>query len=248
MNALTTTSAHSPPRLKTRVGGSTSPRALRVGKIPRQPRGPHREITTRARRFTVASRKYLSPEPMLQKPTWVMAELQHGFQVPTYAYARNNPLGNIDPDGRLVFAPFAIPLWAWATGAGIAGFGIGFGASQLAPPVMTGAPPPNPAPIPAPTPTPGPSPAPSPGPMCGPGGGDWRRCVEKYRQDIQVCKDILVPKGLSTSDAKAVCQACLNDSLFACQSGSPRPSAPSAECVRNLGYYGLTPSDLSLLF
>jgi hypothetical protein len=99
MLALITTSTSSPARLKTRVGGSTSPRALRVGNIPRQPRGPHRETTTRARCFAVGPRKYLAPEPMLQDPAWVRDELREGFMVPAYAYARNNPLANVDVDG-----------------------------------------------------------------------------------------------------------------------------------------------------
>lgn len=36
--------------------------------------------------------RYLSPEPMLQEPGWVLAEASGGYAVPTYAYARNNPL------------------------------------------------------------------------------------------------------------------------------------------------------------
>ena len=94
-----TTSTSSPAMLKTRVGGSTPPRAFRVGKFPRQPRGPHRETTTRARRFAVGSRKYLSPEPLLQNPNWVMIQTYLGHQVPAYAYARNNPVSNTDPTG-----------------------------------------------------------------------------------------------------------------------------------------------------
>ena len=95
-----TTSTSSPARLKTRVGGSTSPRAFRVGKFPRQPRGPHRETTTRARRFAVGSRKYLSPEPLVQNPNWVKSELASGHQVLPYGYGRNNPITNADPTGN----------------------------------------------------------------------------------------------------------------------------------------------------
>ena len=113
-----TTSTSSPARLKTRVGGSTSPRALRVGKFPRQPRGPHRETTTRARRFTVGSRKYLSPEPLLQSPDWVMSELQSGYQVPAYSYARNNPVMVVDPNGKNPGA--AVVVGGAAVGVGAA--------------------------------------------------------------------------------------------------------------------------------
>ena len=42
---------------------------------------------------------YLSPEPLLQNPNWVKEELQSGHQVPTYAYARNNPVRYVDPTG-----------------------------------------------------------------------------------------------------------------------------------------------------
>ena len=108
MLAPITTSTSSPARLKTRVGGSTSPRAFRVGKIPRQPRAAHRETTTRARRFAVGSRKYLSPEPLLQSPAWVMSELQSGYQVPAYSYARNNPIAYTDPTG--LYVPPGFPV------------------------------------------------------------------------------------------------------------------------------------------
>jgi hypothetical protein len=52
---------------------------------------------------------YLSPEPLLQNPNWVESELQSGHQVPAYAYARNNPVRYVDPDGLQVAIPFPIP-------------------------------------------------------------------------------------------------------------------------------------------
>lgn len=42
---------------------------------------------------------YLSPEPLLQDPTWVASQLRSGQQVPTYSYALNNPIAHIDPNG-----------------------------------------------------------------------------------------------------------------------------------------------------
>ena len=205
-------------------------------------------------RFGHGDYRYLSPEPLLQEPDWVAGQLRSGHQVPTYSYARNNPIAYSDSTGlyasgkpypenpaevTATAAVFSHPV----TAALAIGFGLGFGASQLVPPFMSSGP--SPTPSPAPVPAPSPTPPPAPNPSC---GGNWRQCVDRYRQDIQVCKDILTNKGLSTSNAKAVCQSCLNDSLFACQSGGPRPSAPSADCVRNLGYYGLTGADITSLF
>lgn len=43
--------------------------------------------------------RYLSPEPLLEDPKWVRSELAAGHQVPTYSYARNNPVSNLDPTG-----------------------------------------------------------------------------------------------------------------------------------------------------
>lgn len=48
----------------------------------------------------MGSRKYLSPEPLLQDPGWVGRELKAGNQVPVYGYALNNPILYADPDGR----------------------------------------------------------------------------------------------------------------------------------------------------
>ena len=44
--------------------------------------------------------QYLSPEPLLQDPSWVAGELQAGHDAPAYAYARNDPIGHSDPTGR----------------------------------------------------------------------------------------------------------------------------------------------------
>ncbi|GMU62984.1 MAG: hypothetical protein AMXMBFR34_47470 [Myxococcaceae bacterium] len=50
--------------------------------------------------------RYLSPEPMLQSPTFATSMAARGMSVPTYAYAANNPLRYVDRDG-LVFGPSA---------------------------------------------------------------------------------------------------------------------------------------------
>lgn len=47
--------------------------------------------------------EYLSPEPLLQDPSWVASQLRSGRQVPTYSYALNNPVGLTDPTGLDVY-------------------------------------------------------------------------------------------------------------------------------------------------
>lgn len=42
---------------------------------------------------------YLSPEPLLQSPGYMTTMASRGMQVPTYAYAANNPLRYVDRDG-----------------------------------------------------------------------------------------------------------------------------------------------------
>ena len=48
---------------------------------------------------------YLSPEPLLQSPSYVPRMAQSGMNVPTYAYAANNPLLYTDPTGLLYDVP-----------------------------------------------------------------------------------------------------------------------------------------------
>lgn len=54
------------------------------------------------RYYDPSTGRYLSPEPLLQDPTWVKEELKLGAQVAAYAYASNNPVVNSDPSGLFV--------------------------------------------------------------------------------------------------------------------------------------------------
>lgn len=60
---------------------------------------------------------YLSPEPMLQSPTFTTSMAARGMQVPTYAYAANNPLRYVDPNGLdyLIFNGSAV-TWVYTQG------------------------------------------------------------------------------------------------------------------------------------
>ncbi|WP_223759271.1 RHS repeat domain-containing protein [Myxococcus sp. RHSTA-1-4] len=51
--------------------------------------------------------RYLQPEPMLKEPEWVKGQAFRGFTAPAYAYANNNPLHFVDPDGNNILV---IPL------------------------------------------------------------------------------------------------------------------------------------------
>jgi RHS repeat-associated protein len=51
--------------------------------------------------------RYLSPEPLLQDPSWVIWQHLNGKQTPAYAYAWNNPLRYVDPTG---LGPDDIPI------------------------------------------------------------------------------------------------------------------------------------------
>ncbi len=44
--------------------------------------------------------RYLGPDPLAYEPGYLLKKAGAGQSVPVYAYAGNNPIGNIDPDGR----------------------------------------------------------------------------------------------------------------------------------------------------
>lgn len=61
-------------------------------------------------------RQYLSPEPLLQSPDWVASQLRSGQQVPSYSYAGNNPVGNVDPNGLETLILYGNPAFRGTTG------------------------------------------------------------------------------------------------------------------------------------
>ena len=85
---------------KTRVRGSTHLSEIRGGASAERSIESHRRNSRRRGEVAVGSRKYLSPEPLLQSPEWVKSRAMEGRSVPTYAYASNNPINRTDPDGR----------------------------------------------------------------------------------------------------------------------------------------------------
>jgi RHS repeat-associated protein len=70
------------------------------------------------RYYDPSAGRYLQPEPMTMKPSYLAAMMAAGSSIPTYSYALNNPLHFIDRDGNnpilallgltLVFGP---PIW-----------------------------------------------------------------------------------------------------------------------------------------
>jgi RHS repeat-associated protein len=115
------------------------------------------------RHYDPSTGRYLSPEPLLQNPRWVVAQLQQGHQVSAYGYANNNPIVYVDPNGLSPLTqtiqqlpPPAYPAIVavllnpvgLALGVGFAG---GFGLAQIPWPSFTSTPPVSVAPVSTPT-------------------------------------------------------------------------------------------------
>ena len=114
VSALALQLAPSPPlsRPKTRVGGFAPGGAARIGARATSSRGAHWENRGGVRRSAVELWCYLSPEPALQDPTFASSMAKQGFSVPAYAYALNNPIAVVDPDGRNPWLLFlGLSLW-----------------------------------------------------------------------------------------------------------------------------------------
>ncbi|MDP3231933.1 MAG: RHS repeat-associated core domain-containing protein [Myxococcales bacterium] len=52
-----------------------------------------------ARDYDGGTGRWVSPEPLLKNPAWVVSQAASGTHVSAYAYALNNPIAYIDPTG-----------------------------------------------------------------------------------------------------------------------------------------------------
>jgi hypothetical protein len=84
---------------KTRVGGFNFPPTPRIGTSRARRQRTHWGKLRRAEKRATGSRRYLSPEPLLQAPEVVSSKARIGSSVQTYAYSENNPIRNSDPSG-----------------------------------------------------------------------------------------------------------------------------------------------------
>ena len=83
------------------------------------------------RYYDATTGRYLSPEPMLQSPVYLRRMAQAGLQVPTYAYALNNPIGYVDRNGLDPVAGAAVGAEVGSF-AGPAGAAIGAAVGAVA--------------------------------------------------------------------------------------------------------------------
>lgn len=150
---------------------------------------------------------YLSPEPLLQSPTWVTSQLRRGRQVPAYSYALNNPIRYVDRNGLnpgaaaagFYFVPWssaaaAAAGWgaaAASVGATAAGAAVGAGVFAAAnagigmfhdPPAGIPYPPVGAPALPHPADEPGVGDVPIPAPVCMAGPRVPKECRDNYKQ------------------------------------------------------------------
>ena len=190
------------------------------------------------RYFDPRTNRYLSSEPMLQKLWFAQTEVAHGFAIPTYGYARSNPLRYTDENG--LFAG-GFSVGGGFTPAGTAAYGLG---GRNEPPWMNALRYPNPRPemppveFPHPWPEPEPEPSPGGGGSCG--NNKERACEKLYRAGVRACQDGLMGQDPTArrADMYAICQVCLASALNQCILGRPDPDA-EAQCAALLAGRGL---------
>lgn len=97
------------------------------------------------RYFDPRTNRYLSPEPMLQRPRWLRRAAKRGTSTPTYGYAYNNPLRYTDRTGLFGEGAAEFPWWtvpplagAAAQAAGEAAGVVGAGAVVVGAVGLTG--------------------------------------------------------------------------------------------------------------
>jgi RHS repeat-associated protein len=84
-----------------------------------------------ARDYDVSAGRWVSPEPLLKNPAWVVSQAAWGMHVSAYAYALNNPIANVDPNGLspgaagFYFTPWSAAAAAATTGWGAAAVSVG---------------------------------------------------------------------------------------------------------------------------
>lgn len=110
MLATENLTAHARAAAKTRVRASTQPAVPRTWASTCRSARTHSGNSRRAEKLAAGSRKYLSPEPLLQSPGYMTTMAARGMQVPTYAYAANNPLRYVDQNG-LYFTSSSSAVW-----------------------------------------------------------------------------------------------------------------------------------------
>jgi hypothetical protein len=220
----TSTRAHARP--KTRVGVFEHRRAARVRARAAASRETRWGNCGEVQRSAAGLSQYLSPEPLLQSPSYLKGMAEKGMSVPTYAYAANNPIKYTDPDGRCIFTGFdTLVCISAADAALIAAAAVGItaaGATVVANSQSSS----------------------TDAPVCGPLtlSETQAKCQKEYEEGRRACEDSLRSRGLGTLVSTYVCNVCLASQRSICLTGMPDPAA-EAICWALASKHGGFPFD-----